>query len=228
MKLLGLIGGMSWENTIEYYRILNEMIKTRLGGWNSAKIILYSVNFEEILSLQNKNEWDKITDKVLQICLTLEKADCSAIIICSNTMHKIADQVQRKINIPIINVIDVTAKAIKEKNIETVGLLGTRFTMEGGFYIEKLKDKYDLNPIIPQESNRKYIHNAIYNEFAKGLFLGETKIKILKAFNSVCRSHSGDLVVGFKTQGYSDSSAAFSASALLFRIYVCGIGNPFF
>ena len=116
MKLLGLIGGMSWENTIEYYRILNEMIYKQLGGWNSAKVLLYSVNFEEILSLQNNNEWNKIANKVRQICMTLEGANSSAIVICSNSMRKIADQAQEMINIPIINVIDETAKVIKEKS----------------------------------------------------------------------------------------------------------------
>ncbi len=196
MKLLGLIGGMSWENTIDYYRILNEMIKSKLGGWNSAKIILYSVNFEEILSLQNNEEWDIIADKVSQICITLEKANCSAIVICSNTMHKIADQVQEKIVIPIINVIDETAKAIKERNVETIGLLGTKFTMESGFYIEKLKDKYNLNPIIPKELNRKYIHNAIYDEFAKGIFLDETKIKFLDIIENLEKRGVQGIILG--------------------------------
>lgn len=196
MKLLGLIGGMSWENTIEYYRILNEMIKSKLGGWNSAKIILYSVNFEEILSLQNNNEWHNIANEVRQICITLEEASCSAIVICSNTMHKIADQAQEKTKIPIINVIDETAKVIKERNIETIGLLGTRFTMEGGFYIEKLKDKYNMNPIIPQEPNRKYLHNAIYNEFAKGLFLDETKIKVLDIIENLKKRGAEGIILG--------------------------------
>ena len=196
MKLLGLIGGMSWENTIDYYRILNELIKNRLGGWNSAKIILYSVNFEEILSLQNNNEWNIIADKVSQICITLERANSSVIIICSNTMHKIADQAQEKITIPIINVIDETAKVIQKRNIETVGLLGTRFTMEGGFYIDKLKNKYNLNPIIPKESNRKYIHYAIYNEFAKGLFLDETKIKVLEIIENLKKRGAEGIILG--------------------------------
>jgi len=196
MKLLGLIGGMSWENTIEYYRILNKMIKSKLGGWNSAKIILYSVNFEEILSLENSDQWNKIADKISQICITLEKANCSAIIICSNTMHKIADQVQEKIKIPIINVIDETAKVIKERNIKTVGLLGTRFTMEGVFYIEKLKNKYNLSPIIPKESNRTYIHNAIYNQFAKGIFLDETKQIFLEIIESLKKRGANAIILG--------------------------------
>ena len=123
MKLLGLIGGMSWENTIEYYRVINQMVNERLKSWNSAKILLYSVNFEEILPLQNNNEWDKIKDIILKICIKLEKAGCSALIICSNTMHKIADQVQTRISIPLINVVDETAKVIRAKNMKNRAMI---------------------------------------------------------------------------------------------------------
>ena len=175
MKLLGLIGDMSWESTIEYYRIINHLVNNKLGGWNSAEILLYSVNFEEILPLQNNNEWDKITDIVSKICVKLEKAGCSALIICSNTMHKIADQVQNNISIPLINVINETAKAIKAKNIKNIGLLGTKFTMEEDFYTHKLKYDYNLNPLVPAEKDREYIHDAIYSQFAQGIFSDKTK-----------------------------------------------------
>lgn len=196
MKLLGLIGGMSWENTIDYYRILNEMVHNELGGWNSARLLLYSVNFEEILHLQNSNEWDKITDKVRQICIILEKANCSGIIICSNTMHKIADQVQENIKIPIINIIDETAKIIKQNNLKKVGLLGTRFTMEGEFYVEKLKNKYNIDTIIPEKSEREYIHHAIYNQFAQGIFLDKTKQKFLEIIQNLMEMGSEGIILG--------------------------------
>lgn len=196
MKLLGLIGGMSWESTIEYYRVINQMVNERLGGWNSAKILLYSVNFEEILPLQNNNEWDKITDIASKICARLEKAGCSALIICSNTMHKIADQVQTRISIPLINVIDETAKVIKAKNMKNIGLLGTKFTMEEDFYTHKLKYDYNLNPIVPVEKDRKYIHEAIYNQFAKGLFLDKTKQKFLKIIKNLKDRGSEGIILG--------------------------------
>jgi len=196
MKLLGLIGGMSWESTIEYYRVINQMVNDRLGGWNSAKILLYSVNFEEILPLQNNNEWDKITDIASKICARLEKAGCSALIICSNTMHKIADQVQTRISIPLINVIDETAKVIKAKNMKNIGLLGTKFTMEEDFYTHKLKYDYNLNPIVPVEKDRKYIHEAIYNQFAKGLFLDKTKQKFLKIIKNLKDRGSEGIILG--------------------------------
>ena len=196
MKLLGLIGGMSWENTIEYYRVINQMVNERLGGWNSAKIVLYSVNFEEILPLQNNNEWDKITDIASRICAGLEKAGCSALIICSNTMHKIADQVQTRISIPLINVIDETAKVIKAKNMKNIGLLGTKFTMEEDFYTHKLKHDYNLNPIVPVEKDRKYIHVAIYNQFAKGLFLDKTKQKFLEIIKNLKDRGAEGIILG--------------------------------
>jgi aspartate racemase len=196
MKLLGLIGGMSWDNTIEYYKIINQMVNERLGGWNSAKILLYSVNFEEILPLQNNKEWDKISDIALNICIKLEKAGCSALMICSNTMHKIADQVQKSVSIPLINVIDETAKAIMAKKIKNIGLLGTKFTMEENFYTYKLKYDYNLNPIVPEEKDRKYIHEAIYNQFAKGIFLDKTKQNFLEIIKNLKERGCEGVILG--------------------------------
>ena len=141
MKLIGLIGGMSWENTIDYYRIINEMVKKELGEWYSAEILLYSVNFEEVLQLQNQNNWNELVKLMIIICKKLELAGSKAIVICSNTMHKIATEIETEISIPLINVVDETAKAIKSMDIKTVGLLGTKFTMEGNFYTEKLNEK---------------------------------------------------------------------------------------
>ena len=179
MRLLGLIGGLSWENTIDYYRFLNQKIKERMGGWNSAKLLLYSVNFEKILAKQNKGDWDSIEKKMINISLKLQEAGCNSIILCSNTIHKVADKVEEHLSIPLINVIDETAKVIKERKLKRIGLLGTRFTMEDDFYVKKLRDLYELDIILPEEKDRVYIHNAIYNELAKGLFLDTTKKKIL-------------------------------------------------
>ncbi|MFW9829094.1 MAG: aspartate/glutamate racemase family protein [Candidatus Thorarchaeota archaeon] len=185
MKLLGLIGGMSWENTIEYYRIINEMVKSRLHGWNSARIILYSVNFEEILSLQNQQKWDKIAEIMINISKKLELAGSSAIVICSNSMHKIAKNIEEKIKIPLIHVVDATAKVIIEKKINKVGLLGTKFTMEGGFYKERLKNKYNIDTIIPDQEEREYIHKIIYTELAQNIILNPTKQRILEIIKNL-------------------------------------------
>jgi aspartate racemase len=196
MKLLGLIGGMSWESTIEYYKVINQMVNEKLGDWNSAKILLYSVNFEEILPLQNTNQWDKIEGIISGISINLEKAGCAALVICSNTMHKVADKIQEKISIPLINVIDETAKEIKDKKIRNIGLMGTKFTMEEGFYINKLNKNYNLNTIIPADKERKYIHEAIYKQFAKGIFLEKTKQAFLKIIKNLKERGSEGIILG--------------------------------
>lgn len=196
MKLLGLIGGMSWESTIEYYRILNELIKNELGSWNSAKILLYSVNFEEILTLQNNNDWKQIENRMIEICKKLETVGSSAIVICSNTMHKIADNLEGRISIPIINVIDETAKVIKSMKIKTIGLLGTKFTMESGFYKNKLEKKYDLIVNLPEKEERDYIHDTIYNEFAQGKFFESTKKRFLKIISNLKNKGCEGIILG--------------------------------
>ena len=196
MKLIGLIGGMSWENTIDYYRIINEMVKKELGEWYSAEILLYSVNFEEVLQLQNQNNWNELVKLMIIICKKLELAGSKAIVICSNTMHKIATEIETEISIPLINVVDETAKAIKSMDIKTVGLLGTKFTMEGNFYTEKLNEKYEINTLIPGKSEREYIHQAIYQEFAKGKFLESTKEKFLRIIEKLIKKGVEGIILG--------------------------------
>jgi len=196
MKLLGLIGGMSWENTIEYYRVINEIVKSELGGWSSAKIFLYSVNFDEILSLQNQGKWNEITEIIIDISKKLESAGCSCIVMCSNTIHKIADKLEREIPIPLLHVIDETAKAIKLKNLSTVGLLGTRFTMEGGFYVNRLQDRHKINVILPDKEEKDYINEAIYNEFAQGQFLNSTKSKFLQIIKKLKITGAKGIILG--------------------------------
>lgn len=179
MKTLGLIGGMSWESTIEYYRLINEMVKERLGGWNSAKLLLYSVNFQEILPLQNEGKWNEITQIMIDIAKALETAGSSSLIICSNTIHKISDELEKQLKIPLIHIVDETGKVIKSKKMRKIGLLGTIFTMEGGFYEKRLISKFGLHVIIPNKVDRDYINNAIYNELAQGILKPSTKAKFI-------------------------------------------------
>ncbi len=196
LKLIGLIGGMSWENTIDYYRLINEIVNKRLGTWNSAEILLYSVNFKEVLQLQNQNNWNDLIDLMVIICKKLELVGSKAIVICSNTMHKIAAEIEAEISIPLINVVDETAKVIKSMDIESVGLLGTKFTMEGVFYVEKLIKKYEINTIIPDKIERDYIHNTIYEEFAKGKFLESAKLKFLKIIENLIKKGAEGIILG--------------------------------
>jgi aspartate racemase len=196
LKLIGLIGGMSWENTIDYYRVINEMVKNRLGEWNSAEILLYSVNFEEIIRLQNLNNWGELTKLMIIICKQLESAGSRAIMICSNTMHKIAAEIEAVISVPLINVVDETAKVIKSSNVKSVGLLGTKFTMEGGFYAKKLLKKYQINTLTPDKKERDYIHKSIYQEFARGKFFKATKKNFLKIIENLISKGAEGIILG--------------------------------
>lgn len=196
MKLLGLIGGMSWENTIDYYRIINDMVKDKLGGWNSAEMILYSVNFAEVLLLQEQNRWDDLLKLMIIICKKLELVRSKAIVICSNTMHKIATRIGNEISIPLINVVDETGKVIKSMNIKNVGLLGTKFTMEGSFYIEKLMKIYEINALTPTKNERDYLNQAIYEEFAKGKFLEATKKEVLAIIDNLISNGAEGIILG--------------------------------
>lgn len=179
MKTIGLIGGMSWESTLEYYRVLNEEINKRLGGWHSAKMILYSVDFDEIVELQRRNEWEKLGDILADIAKKLEIAGADFVMICTNTMHKVANYVQERINVPLLSIIECVAKEIKKMNLKKVGLLGTRFTMEDNFYKDELKN-YGIEVVIPEEHEREEIHRIIFKELCKGVINEASRRKLIE------------------------------------------------
>ncbi|MGB7294703.1 MAG: aspartate/glutamate racemase family protein [Candidatus Aminicenantales bacterium] len=171
MKTIGLVGGMSWESTLEYYRIINQRMKERLGGFHSAKIVLYSVDFQEVESWQHLGKWKELTGLMIDAAQRVERAGADLLVICTNTMHKMADEVQQSIRIPLLHIVDVTAAEIKSRSIRKVGLLGTRFTMEQDFYKQRLSRDHGPEVIIPDEKERELIHGILYNE----LCLGEIK-----------------------------------------------------
>jgi len=171
MKTIGLLGGMSWESTLEYYRIINETVKEKLGGFHSAKVVLYSVDFAEIETMQHKEEWDKAAALLIEAALRVEKAGADFVLLCTNTMHKVFGEIQGKIHIPLLHIADVTSQEIKAKGLERIGLLGTRFTMEQEFYKGRLAKKYGIEVLIPNQKERQAIHGILYNE----LCLGEIK-----------------------------------------------------
>jgi aspartate racemase len=144
MKTIGLIGGMSWESSLEYYRIINETVKEKLRGFHSAKIAMYSVDFEEVEKLQHQGNWDEATRLMIDAAQRIEKAGAEFVVICTNTMHKMAEEVQKSIDIPLLHIVDVTAEKIKGQGIRKVGLLGTRFTMEEDFYKGRLLKKHEI------------------------------------------------------------------------------------
>lgn len=167
MRTIGLIGGMSWESTAEYYRIINEEMKKRLGGLHSAKCILYSVDFAEIERYQSQGQWDLAGQHLAQVAQSLEKAGADFLVICANTMHKVVETIEKQIQIPILHVADATAAQIHRFNLQTVGLLGTKYTMEQNFYKSRI-ESHGIRVIVPSSSERQKINQVIYEELCLG------------------------------------------------------------
>lgn len=169
MRTIGLIGGMSWESSLEYYRIINEGVKAALGGYHSADSLMYSFDFHEIEVLQMEDRWEEAADRMVEAAQRLERGGADCVVIATNTMHLMADDVTAAVDIPLIHIADATAEAIQAAGIETIGLLGTRFTMEKDFYAGRLRDKFGLNVIIPDDEGRTTVHDIIYDELVLGV-----------------------------------------------------------
>ncbi|MFL6561043.1 MAG: aspartate/glutamate racemase family protein, partial [Bacillus sp. (in: firmicutes)] len=174
MKTIGLIGGLSWESTSEYYSYINRFVKEKLGGLHSAKCLLHSFDFQEMVDLQHKGDWDQATNQMIHAAKTLENGGADMIVICTNTMHKMAPEVKNEVKIPLLHIVDAVAGKINEQSMTKVGLLGTKFTMEQPFYKEYLS-KHGIEVIIPNEEDRKIVHDVIYNELCKGDFKEASK-----------------------------------------------------
>ncbi|MEE4111469.1 MAG: aspartate/glutamate racemase family protein [Desulfobacteraceae bacterium] len=168
MRTIGMIGGMSWESTLVYYRMINQAVRERLGGLHSAKCILYSVDFAEIEALQHAGRWDAAQSILVQAAQSLVRAGADLVIICTNTMHKLADPVAASMTIPLLHIADPTAEAVLAAGIDAVGLLGTRFTMEEQFYRKRLEGRYGLRVLIPDAAQRRTVHDIIYKELCLG------------------------------------------------------------
>ncbi|MEM7773235.1 MAG: aspartate/glutamate racemase family protein [Cyanobacteria bacterium P01_A01_bin.37] len=169
MKTIGLIGGMSWESSIEYYRIINETMKARLGGFHSAKSVMVSVDFAEIEALQHQEKWNEAGMMMASAAQSLEHAGADFIVLCTNTMHKLANAIQSHTSIPFLHIADATAQRIKASQIQTVGLLGTCFTMEQPFYKGRLVEHHGLTVLTPEAEDRNMIHRVIYDELCCGV-----------------------------------------------------------
>ena len=179
MKTIGMLGGMSWESTASYYNALNQGVKAELGGLHSAKVALYSVDFAEIEKLQHKGEWQQTAAILSSAAQSVEAAGADFLLICTNTMHKVADDIQASINIPILHIADATASQLVADGIKKVGLLGTAFTMEQDFYKSRLQDKYAINVIVPKEADRKVVHSIIYEELCRGVISSSSRAQYL-------------------------------------------------
>lgn len=168
MKVIGLIGGMSWNSTLEYYRIINELFAQRLGGLHSARLILYSLDFDEIDRVQREACWDDAANILAEAGGAVKRAGADFLVICTNTMHKIADVVTDEVDLPLLHIVDATGNAIMERGLHRVGLLGTRFVMKEDFYKEKLQKQFGIEVLVPGEDDASAIHQIIYDELCKG------------------------------------------------------------
>lgn len=196
MKTIGLIGGMSWESSLEYYRIVNETVKEKLGGLHSCKCLMYSVDFGVIEALQHQNKWDELTKLMIEAAQNLKHGGADFIVICTNTMHKMAPEIETATGLNILHIADVTGAAISKDQIQKVGLLGTRFTMEGDFYKKRLKDNYDIEVIIPEDADRQIIHDIIYNELCLGIIKDDSRQKYIDIINKLYAKGAEGIILG--------------------------------
>lgn len=196
MKTIGFIGGMSWESTVEYYRIINEGVKERLGGFHSAKIVMYSVDFAEIERLQHEEKWDKAISLMIDAAKRVENAGADFVLICTNTMHKMADDVAANISIPLLHIVDVTAEKITSQGLKEIGLLGTKFTMEQDFYKGRLKEKFGIRVLIPNESEREVVHNLIYKELCLGKIKDSSRERVKTIINRLSDNGAQGIILG--------------------------------
>lgn len=175
MKTIGLLGGMSWESSVEYYRIINQAVKERLGGLHSARILLYSLDFAELAALQHAGRWDEATALLVAGAKRLKQGGADLVMICTNTMHIVAPAVATASGLPLLHIADVAGEAIAAQGLKTVALLGTRFTMEQPFYKERLSERFGLRVIVPDEADRKIVHDVIYQELCLGVIRAESR-----------------------------------------------------
>jgi len=195
LKTIGLIGGMSWESTVTYYKIINETIKEKLGGLHSAKCILYSVDFQEIEECQANGNWEKSGEILGEAANNLEKAGADFIVICTNTMHKVVNQIKEKISIPILHIAEMTAEKILEKGLKNIALLGTKYTMEQDFYKSKLIEKR-INVIIPDKNDIEIINEVIYDELCLGTINSDSKKKFLEIVDKLRNKGAEGIILG--------------------------------
>jgi len=195
LKIIGLIGGMSWESTATYYKIINETVKEKLGGLHSAKCILYSVDFQEIEECQANGNWEKSGEILGEAAYNLEKAGADFIVICTNTMHKVVNQIKEKISIPILHIAEMTAEKILEKGLKNIALLGTKYTMEQDFYKSKLIEK-GINVIIPDKNDIEIINEVIYDELCLGTINSDSKKKFLEIVDKLRNKGAEGIILG--------------------------------
>ncbi len=196
MKTIGLLGGMSWESTALYYQWINQMVKDQLGGLHSARIAMVSVDFQEIETLQHQNRWDQAGEVLGEAARQVEAAGADFLVLCTNTMHKVAPQIESAIQIPLLHIADATAERIKDAGMTTIGLLGTKFTMEQAFYAGRLEEKHGLRVIIPTPEEREIVHQVIYEELVLGIVRDESRAAFLRIMKNLHRRGAEGVIEG--------------------------------
>jgi len=196
MKTIGLIGGMSWESSSLYYQIINRGVQEKLGGVHSAKSLLYSVDFDEIAILQKEENWDKLGELMIEAAQKLEKGGADFIVLCTNTMHKLSDEIEKNVSIPLLHIVDTAAEEIVKSNIKKIGLLGTSFTMEQGFFKDPLLNKHNIETIIPNEKQRAAIHQIIYGELVKGIINNDSRNIFLEVISDLTDNGAEGIILG--------------------------------
>ena len=196
MKTIGMIAGMSWESSLEYYRLVNEGVKAGLGGLHSAKCVLVSVDFAEIEVLQREGRWDEATQAMIDVARQVQAGGADFLLICTNTMHKMAEEVQANIEIPLLHIADAAAEAIKARGLHKVGLLGTRFTMEENFYRGRLAEKYGLEVLIPNDADRAIVHRVIYEELVLGKIVPASKVEYQRIIANLIQQGAEGIILG--------------------------------
>lgn len=195
IKTIGLIGGMSWESSLEYYRILNQTTRARRGGLHSAKIILFSVDFADMAVLQHEENWAEISDILVEAAQKLQMAGASMVLVCANTMHRLADDIEARISIPLVHIADVTAACVKAQHLQRIGLLGTRFTMEQAFYRDRL-GQHGLEVLVPDGPGREAVHRIIYDELCRGQFTAASRQAVLALCEHLAKAGAEGVILG--------------------------------
>ena len=196
MKTIGLLGGMSWESTELYYRHINEGVRERLGGLHSAKILMHSVDFAEIAQFQVAGQWQQAGETLASAAKGLQQAGADMILICTNLMHKVAPQIEQSLNVPLIHIADAAGRAIKTQGLNRVGLLGARYTMEEGFYRERLAEKFGLEVIIPETEERAEVQRVIFEELCRGIFTDASRQRYLEIIESMRAKGAEGVILG--------------------------------
>ncbi|ADV46584.1 aspartate/glutamate racemase family protein [Nitratifractor salsuginis] len=196
MKTIGILGGMSWESSALYYEIINEEVKKRLGGLHSARCVMLSVDFQEIEKLQHRGDWDATGELLAADARRIEAAGADLLLIATNTMHKVAPRIEEALSIPLLHIADATAKAIRDRGTRTIGLLGTRFTMEEEFYAGRLRQKWGLEVLTPQKRDREIVHRIIYEELVLGIVREESRAEFLRIINKLADRGAEGIIEG--------------------------------